>query len=196
MTTIVLATKNEGKRKELETMLQGKVDVKSLNDYPECPDVEETGTTFYENAKLKAEFVSNYTKLPALADDSGLEVDALDGAPGVYSARFAGEPKSDARNNEKLLDMLKEVDDADRTARFICALVYFDASTGKEQAVEGTCEGRILTEAQGEHGFGYDPLMYSPEHGKSLAEMTPDEKNAISHRSHALKKMDELWSTL
>lgn len=185
MKKIVLATGNEGKRKEFERMLEGKAEIQSLKDYPDCPEVEETGTTFAENAKLKAAFVAQYTGLPALADDSGLEVDALDGAPGVYSARFAGLEKDDEKNNQKLLNELRDVSDAERTARFVCALAYIDLNKKTEEMILGHCEGTIGREPKGENGFGYDPLMYIPSFGKTLAEMSADEKNKISHRGRA-----------
>ncbi|QQK77151.1 XTP/dITP diphosphatase [Salicibibacter cibarius] len=192
MKSIVLATTNEGKRKELETLLAGAATVYSLRDYPDCPEIEETGETFVANARIKAEYVAEYTGLPALADDSGLAVDALEGAPGVYSARFAGENKDDEKNNEKLLRSLAEVPREERTARFICALVYKDPN-GDSIEVEGTCEGEIASEPKGTNGFGYDPLMYIPELQKTLAELSSEEKNHISHRSKALQKLKEAW---
>ncbi|SDI58994.1 XTP/dITP diphosphatase [Natribacillus halophilus] len=188
MNIIVLATTNEGKRKELETLLAGTVTVRSLRDYPDCPAIAETGETFAENARIKAEFVAEYTGLPALADDSGLAVDALDGAPGIYSARFAGEDKDDQQNNDKLLQMLERVPWQERTARFICALVYMDAK-GTSIQVTGRCEGKIASKPRGTNGFGYDPLMYIPHLEKTLAELSSAQKNKISHRSEALHKM-------
>ncbi|QQK80971.1 XTP/dITP diphosphatase [Salicibibacter cibi] len=192
MKNIVLATKNEGKRMELETLLAGAATVYSLRDYPQCPEIEETGETFVANARIKAEYVAEYTGFPALADDSGLAVDALDGAPGVYSARFAGEDKDDEKNNEKLLRSLEKVPREERTARFICALVYKDPN-GDSIEVEGTCEGEIASEPRGTNGFGYDPLMYIPALQKTLAELSSEEKNRISHRSKALQKMKAEW---
>ena len=195
MKNIVLATKNEGKRKELETLLAGAATVYSLRDYPECSDIEETGETFVANARIKAEYVAEYTGVPALADDSGLAVDALDGSPGVYSARFAGEDKDDGKNNEKLLHCLEGVPREERTARFICALVYKDPK-GDSIEVEGTCEGEIASEPKGTNGFGYDPLMYIPQLQKTLAELSSEEKNRISHRSKALEKMKVEWGEM
>ncbi|MBB6448313.1 XTP/dITP diphosphohydrolase [Geomicrobium halophilum] len=192
MKKIVLATQNEGKRKELDTLLSGMVDVHSLSNFPDCPDVEETGETFTENARLKAEFVAKYTGLPTLADDSGLVVDALDGAPGVYSARFAGEDKNDENNNHKLMRLLEGKTEQERTARFVCSLVYVDPD-GVSIDVLGTCEGRIAHEPKGTNGFGYDPLMYIPHMQRTMAELSSAEKNSISHRNDALKKMKTEW---
>ncbi|AXF55823.1 XTP/dITP diphosphatase [Salicibibacter kimchii] len=195
MKNIVLATKNEGKRKELEALLAGAATVYSLRDYPDCPEIEETGETFVANARIKADFVAAYTGLPALADDSGLAVDALDGSPGVYSARFAGEEKNDEKNNEKLLRSLEGVPREKRTARFICALVYKNPN-GEAIEVEGTCDGEITSAPKGTNGFGYDPLMYLPHMQKTLAELPSKEKNSISHRSKALQKMKAEWGEL
>ncbi|QDI91071.1 XTP/dITP diphosphatase [Salicibibacter halophilus] len=192
MKNIVLATKNEGKRKELETLLAGAAAVYSLRDYPDCPEIEETGETFVANARIKADYVAQFTGLPSLADDSGLAVDALDGSPGVYSARFAGEEKNDGKNNEKLLHCLEGVPREERTARFICALVYKNPN-GEAIEVEGTCEGEIVSEPKGTNGFGYDPLMYIPQLYKTLAELSSEEKNRISHRGKALQKMKAEW---
>ena len=157
----------------------------------DIPDVEETGTTFQENAILKARHYCQFTGEYCLADDSGLEVDALDGEPGVYSARYAGLDATDAANNEKLLTVLKEVPPSGRTARFRSVLVLAGPD-GSLLLVDGVCEGVILDEARGTGGFGYDPLFYMPSQGKTLAEMTIEEKNRISHRGNALKAFKHL----
>ena len=153
-------------------------------------EVDETGETFEENAYLKAIAVTRATGQAAIADDSGLEVDALDGAPGVHSARYAGEPCDDAANNAKLLDALSDVADEARTARFVCQLVFLDES-GNEVDARGTVEGRIAHEAHGENGFGYDPLFLPEVFGfeRSLGEAKPEEKNAVSHRGNALREL-------
>nr|WP_253264079.1 XTP/dITP diphosphatase [Geobacillus sp. DSP4a] len=171
------------------------IDVKSLLDFPDVPDVEETGSTFAENARLKAEAISRRFGCPVIADDSGLVVDALGGRPGVYSARYAGEDKNDARNIAKLLHELEGVPMEQRTARFHCALAV--AIPGRPTAVvEAACEGYIAEAPRGEGGFGYDPVFYLPEKGKTMAELTPEEKNEISHRAKALAKLDEQWDDI
>ncbi|KUO51669.1 MAG: non-canonical purine NTP pyrophosphatase [Desulfitibacter sp. BRH_c19] len=187
---IVLATQNKGKIKEFIAMLNYNslnIDMKSLVDIANVPEIIEDGKTFRENAFIKAKAVSLHTKLITLADDSGLEVDYLGGAPGIHSARFAGEPKDDNKNNEKLLSLLKDVPYEKRLARFRCSIcimtpdeVFFET--------DGTCEGIIIDDLKGEHGFGYDPLFYLPEYKKTLAQLEPDIKNTISHRSEAFKK--------
>ncbi|AGT33002.1 deoxyribonucleotide triphosphate pyrophosphatase [Geobacillus genomosp. 3] len=196
MKEIVIATKNAGKVREFAALFAKRgIDVKSLLDFPDVPDVEETGSTFAENAKLKAEAVSDRLQRPVIADDSGLAVDALGGRPGVYSARYAGEDKNDARNIEKLLCELEGVPMEKRTARFHCALAV--AIPGRLTAVvEATCDGYIAEEPRGEGGFGYDPVFYLPEKGKTMAELTPEEKNAISHRAKALARLNEQWDEI
>ncbi|MGL4643793.1 MAG: ribonuclease PH [Vagococcus fluvialis] len=186
---ILIATRNIGKAKEFETMFneQG-YQIKTLLDYPEVPDVEETGSTFEENARLKAETIANEFNTIVLADDSGLKVDALGGQPGVYSARYAGENKSDAANNAKLLHELYDVPKEKRTAQFHCTLVL--ASPDKESlVVVGELPGEIAGIPRGENGFGYDPLFFVPEYNKTVAEMTSEEKNKISHRAQAIQKL-------
>lgn len=157
-------------------------------------EIDETGKTFEENAEIKAKALSLYSNLIILADDSGLEVDALKGEPGVYSARYAGEPKSDEKNNDKLLNELKNVEESQRTARFVTAL-YMLFPQGDTISVRGTVEGLIAQEARGENGFGYDPLFYVPCLAKTFAQMTAEEKNAMSHRGNALKKLYERLNT-
>lgn len=184
---ILLATGNRGKVKELQEMLEKDIKVLSLSDYPGFPEVEETGKTFAENALLKARRAALFSGLVSLADDSGLEVDALKGAPGVYSARFAGEPKSDERNIDKLLSELEGVPEKDRTARFRCSLALVTPD-GREYLTEGTVEGIILEERRGTGGFGYDPVFYLPALAKTMAELSLEEKNRLSHRAQAFRK--------
>ena len=191
MMTLLLATHNAHKVEEFRAILasfsvgaEGTFRVLSYRDVPNIPDVEETGTTFAENALLKAEAGAKLGYI-TVADDSGLAVDALDGAPGIFSARYAGVHGDDAANNRKLLSELDGIDD--RGAHYVCvfACVFPD---GRHFTVEGTCEGQILSAPRGGGGFGYDPLFLIPETGKTFAEMTPDEKNARSHRTAALKR--------
>ncbi|MFZ3130476.1 MAG: XTP/dITP diphosphatase [Desulfosporosinus sp.] len=186
---IILATQNQGKIHELQELLVDEgIEVLSLLNIPDWEEVEENGATFAENAALKAREAVRRTGLIALADDSGLEVDALDGAPGVYSARFAGEPKDDERNNDKLLQLLETIPEDKRTARFRCALVMA-TPFGKEYLTEGTVEGRILTQRRGSDGFGYDSVFYLPEFARTMAELTLTEKNMLSHRAQAFRKV-------
>ena len=184
---IVLATHNAGKRREWVELLSGlKVDVVLPEEIGISSEVEETGTTYMENAFLKARALADASGLPALADDSGLEVDALDGAPGIHSARF--HPGSDEVRYLALLKALEGVPAEVRGARFRCvaALVLPD---GREFSTEGLCEGRIDTAASGDGGFGYDPVFFVPEAGKTMAELTSGEKNRISHRARAAQAM-------
>lgn len=192
MESVIIATKNKGKAKEFEKLFLPKgLAVKTLLDYPEIGDVEETGSTFEENAILKAETIANNLGVRVIADDSGLEIDALEGRPGVYSARYAGSEKNDENNIDKVLDELQGVPENERTARFCCALAM--AEPGKETlTVFGTCEGRILNERRGTNGFGYDPIFYVETEGKAMAELSSNEKNKISHRANAIRKLDDL----
>ncbi|MCP1448856.1 XTP/dITP diphosphatase [Priestia megaterium] len=192
MREIIIATKNAGKVKDFETLFSPKgFKVKSLLDFPEIEDVEETGVTFAENATLKAEAISSALNKPVIADDSGLAIDALNGEPGVYSARYAGENKDDNANIEKVLQKLNDMPFEKRTARFHCALAI--AVPGKRtEIVEGTCEGHILEEKRGENGFGYDPVFFVEKWRCSMAELTKEQKNQISHRANALKKLAPL----
>lgn len=170
-------------------MLRGlPYEILSLASHPDAPDVEETGETFKENAILKATEYARFTGELTLADDSGLEVDALEGAPGVYSSRFA---PTDAERNAKLLKLMENVPDDRRTARFRCVIAIVEPN-GRIETTEGTVEGVIAHEPKGEHGFGYDPVFYVPELGKTMAELTSAEKNAISHRGKALEKAKKL----
>lgn len=187
--TIVVATGNMHKLTEIEAILSGVLpDVRfvALGQLGDFEDPEENGTTFLENAIIKAQAAVEATGLAAIADDSGLVVDALNGEPGVYSARYAGVHGDDAANNAKLLANMDGVADADRTARFMSVVALIDAE-GFALTGTGSCEGVIGHEGRGEFGFGYDPLFLpSDTPGKTMAQLAPDEKNAISHRSHAL----------
>lgn len=185
---VLLATANQGKVRELEEMLIGEdIKVLSLSDFPDYRDIEETGRTFAENALIKARAAFSLAKMVTLADDSGLEVEALNGAPGVFSARFAGEPKDDERNIEKLLSELKGIPQEERTARFRCCLAIVSPK-GQEVLTEGEVEGRILPTRKGTGGFGYDPVFYLPQLKKTMAELTLEEKNKLSHRAQAFRK--------
>lgn len=185
---VLLATMNKGKVMELEGLLNdGKIEILSLSDLPDYQEVEESGSTFAENAFIKARAACAAGKMITLADDSGLEVDALAGAPGVFSARYAGEPKNDEHNIEKLLTDLEGVPEENRTARFRCALAIV-CPDGQEYLTEGSVEGRILTVRIGTGGFGYDPVFYLPDLQKTMAELSLDEKNCLSHRARAFAK--------
>lgn len=181
---ILLASRNPGKVREVQALLPSTVEVVPVSAYPDVPEVEETGDTFEANAALKAESVSRHTGLPALADDSGLVVDALDGEPGVRSARFAGGTATDAQNNALLLERMEGR--TDRAARFVCVLAWARPGV-PTRYFRGETEGVLLTEPRGENGFGYDPLFFSPDLGKSFAEASGEEKGAISHRGRALR---------
>jgi len=191
--SIVLATRNAGKIKELNALLAGfGLRVLGLDDFPEVGEIEETGTTFAENSLLKARTVAQAANLVALADDSGLMVDALSGAPGVYSARYSDPGATDARNNAKLLDVLKDVPEPLRGCRFV-SVVAAVAPNGAQLCAEGRWEGRVLNAPRGAGGFGYDPLFFDAELGKSAAELSPADKNARSHRGRALRSLLKLW---
>lgn len=192
--TIVVATGNMHKLTEIEAILsQVLPDTRfvALGQLGDFEDPEETGATFLENALIKAEAAVAQTGLSAIADDSGLVVDALGGEPGVYSARYAGVHGDDAANNEKLLEKMADVADGGRTARFMSVIALVDAS-GVVRSGTGACEGMIGREGRGDHGFGYDPLFLPADTpGKTMAELAPEEKNAISHRFHALQDLVE-----
>ncbi|MDH3608464.1 MAG: RdgB/HAM1 family non-canonical purine NTP pyrophosphatase [Gammaproteobacteria bacterium] len=187
---IVLASGNSGKLREIQAVLdQQRFQLIKQSEF-NVPDVPETGTTFVENAIIKARHAAQLTGLPALADDSGIEVDALQGAPGVYSARYAGEHGADEANNTKLLSEMKNVAEEDRGARFQCVIVYMrHAGDPMPLICEGIWEGKILYDLAGSNGFGYDPLFFVPTHGCSSAQLDPAEKNRISHRAQALQKL-------
>ena len=187
---IVLASNNAGKVREINQLLASQeITVVPQREFG-ISEAEETGLSFVENAILKARHASRESGLPAIADDSGLEVDALNGAPGIYSARFAGPGAADADNNRKLLEQLKEVPDEARTARFQCVLVYMRHAEDPTPLIcQGTWEGRILRAPQGENGFGYDPLFLVPDKGCSSAQLPAEEKNRLSHRGQALQRL-------
>ena len=190
MEEIVLASSNPGKVREINQLLA----TLGLNAQPQSElgvvDAEETGLTFVENAILKARNAALHTGLPAIADDSGIEVDALNGAPGIYSARFAGADATDQANLEKLLVDLDGIPEAQRSARFQCLMVFMRHARDPTPLIcQGTWEGRILLAAQGENGFGYDPVFYVPTHNCSSAELSAEVKNTLSHRGQALRKL-------
>lgn len=194
--TLLIATRNQKKQKELQELLTGSGwNVVTLRDYPDSPDVEETGSTFLANAELKAVAASKHTGLLALADDSGLAVDALDGRPGIYSARYAkGEDSTDEENLQKVLDDMKGVPAEKRTARFVCAAVLAQG----DQVVFSTeqCVNGFLTDApSGAGGFGYDPIFYYPPFGKTFAEVPIEEKHSVSHRGQALADVIAILTT-
>lgn len=190
MKEVLVATNNKGKVKDFEELFKPHgIQVISLKDLDEPIEVEETGTTFEENAILKAEETAKILGKWVISDDSGLEIDALNGEPGVYSARYAGEPKDDEANIDKVLKGLTGVPEGSRHARFRCVLAI--AGPGLEtQTFSGSCEGSIAFERKGEHGFGYDPIFHVPSEGKAMAELTPSEKAAISHRGEAMRKFE------
>lgn len=196
MKQVIVATKNLGKAKDFEALFRPfGYEVLTLLDIDEEIDVEETGSTFEENAILKAETVAKLLNTAVIADDSGLEIDALNGEPGVYSARYAGGEKSDSANIDKVLEKMKGVPEEKRHARFRCVLAI--AAPGKEtKTFSGTCEGYIIEERIGENGFGYDPIFWVPSEGRTLAELQPQEKAAISHRGNAMREMQLSLSKL
>ena len=188
---IVLATHNHDKEIELKHSLRGlDVDICSLSEYPDIGEIQETGTTLLENSLLKAHTVHDRTGLPAIADDTGLEIDALDGAPGVYSARFAGLNATYEDNVNKLLSVMEDVSHDMRSARFRTVISFVDEI--QELWTEGFIEGRITETPRGNMGFGYDPVFYVPRLDKTFAELSTDEKNKISHRGIALQKLRKI----
>ena len=188
---IVLATHNHDKEIELQHSLRGlDVDICSLSEYPDIGEIEETGTTLLENSLLKARTVHDRTGLPAIADDTGLEIDALDGAPGVYSARFAGLNPTYEDNVNKLLSVMENVPDDMRSARFRTVISFVDEI--QELWTEGFIDGKITEAPRGNMGFGYDPVFYVPRLEKTFAELSTDEKNKISHRGIALQKLRKI----
>ena len=189
---LVLASSNHGKLQELRELLAGNgVELIAQSDLG-VEDADETGSTFVENALIKARHATRVTGLPALADDSGICVDALQGAPGLYSARYAGEHGNASRNIDKLLDVLSDTPDERRTAHFYCVLVLLrHAEDPQPLIVEGQWNGRILYERRGNGGHGYDPVFFDPRHGQAAAEMEPDLKNRLSHRGQALALLRE-----
>lgn len=189
MKEIIIATKNKGKAKDFEALLEPMgYKVLTLHDVAPHMDVEETGDTFEDNAILKAVAIAEELQATVIADDSGLEIDALGGEPGVFSARYSGEEKNDSSNIDKVLQKMVQVREDDRTARFRCVLAL--AAPGKEtQLFEGVCQGLITKERKGDNGFGYDPIFYVPSLDKTMGQMKPEEKAAISHRGNAIREL-------
>lgn len=189
MKEIIIATKNKGKAKDFEALLEPMgYKVLTLHDVAPHMDVEETGDTFEENAILKAAAIAEELQATVIADDSGLEIDALGGEPGVFSARYSGEEKNDSSNIDKVLQKMVQVRENERTARFRCVLAM--AAPGKETVLfKGVCEGLITTERKGDNGFGYDPIFYVPSLDKTMGQMKPDEKASISHRGNAIREL-------
>ncbi len=186
---LVIATRNPGKLREIEAILTiFPLKLLSLKDFPELPEIVEDGNTFAENAIKKAGAVARLTGLPAIADDSGLIVNALNGRPGVFSSRYAGENATDQERCQKLLGEMAGVPEGQRQAAFICTMVA-SSPAGKMRIAEGECRGSITFAPRGKHGFGYDPIFFIPAFGKTMAELEPQVKNRISHRARALKKL-------
>lgn len=191
MSRIIFATGNAGKMKEIREILADmNMEILSMKEAGISADINEDGTTFEENAVIKAKTIAKLTKDIVLADDSGLEVDYLNKEPGIYSARYMGEDTSYRIKNQNLIQRLEGVPEEKRTARFVCAIAAV-LPDGREQLAEGVIEGRIGYEEKGENGFGYDPIFYVPEFGCTSAEMDAEQKNAASHRGKALEKMKE-----
>ena len=196
MDKIVFATTNAGKIKEIKEILSDfDVEVASMKEMNITADIEENGATFEENSLIKARAVSKLTGLPALADDSGLEVDYLNGEPGIYSARYLGRDTDYDYKNNYIIKKLKDAKDEERSARFVC-VISLVLPDGREFVKKGVMEGRIGYEIKGENGFGYDPIFYLPGYGKTSAEISAEEKNKISHRGKALSAMKELIASL
>ncbi len=199
MIKLLVATTNPGKFAEVKDFLrQLPLEVLSLSDLATWPKIIEDGATFKENALKKARSLAEYSGYLTLADDSGLEVDALNGAPGIYSARYCGEEGNDKKNNEKLMHELREISEEKRTGRFVCALALCAPKSHgmKEWTVRDSCEGRISFELKGENGFGYDPLFFYPSLGKTFGEIDRAIKATVSHRGKALKKLAEMLPSL
>lgn len=190
---IWVATQNAHKVEEISSILSP-IKIKSFLDLDNPPEVDENGLTYSENAYIKAKALYDIVKEPVFADDSGLEVDALDGKPGIHSARFSGPDTNHARNVAKMLEVLKDVPDEKRTARFRCVIVYIDNSGATHEFV-GTLEGKIGYEPLGNGGFGYDPIFMLPDRGCSVAQLPSEEKNMISHRAYALAKLKEYFKS-
>ncbi len=188
---IVLATRNKKKVEEIKRVIRDMpITILTIDDFPGCPEVEEEGDTFQENAVKKAIAVAHYTGKPSLADDSGLEVYMLNNAPGILSSRYSGENADDSKNIEKLLHEMRSIIDEKRNARFVCclALAFPD---GRLEIFTGQVEGKIGREQKGSYGFGYDPIFYPKGHDRTFAEMTADEKDSLSHRGKALREFQK-----
>jgi len=189
---LIIATRNRGKVREIRKALKGLgLRIHSLDDFSDVPEIEEDGKSFTENALKKARFYSKYFGKLIIADDSGLEVDSLKGLPGIYSARYAGKGASNRENNRKLLHEMEGIPLSKRGARFKCAMAIV-SNEGKEVVAEGSCTGRIGIKEVGKKGFGYDPLFILPQYGKTMAQLSLSEKNRISHRGKALKKLRKI----
>lgn len=189
---IILATGNQHKLKEFQQILAtDTITIVPQSAFPGCPEVIEDGSSFEENALKKARAIAAHTDCVAMADDSGLEVDALDGEPGIYSARYAGEPSNDKRNIALLLENIRHVEEAQRGAQFRCVIAVV-APEGRELVAQGLCRGQITTEALGSDGFGYDPVFLHEESGRTFAQLSSAEKNSISHRGLAVRKLREV----
>jgi len=189
---IVIATRNPGKFREITAILKSPlIKFLSLLDFPKIPEIIEDGATFAENAQKKAMIISELTGRFALADDSGICVEALQGKPGIFSSRFAGENATDEERCQKLLKQMEGIPLTKRKAAFVCAIAIASPQ-GKVQAVEGKCSGLISLSPRGTHGFGFDPIFLLPKLGKTMAELTPEEKNKISHRARALRKIKKI----
>jgi len=192
---VIVATRNRGKIREFRNALKGlNLRIYGLSDFPDVPEIEEDGDSFTENALEKARFYSTYFGKLTLADDSGLEVDSLKGQPGVRSARYAGERASSQENNQKLLREMQGVPISKRGARFRCVLAV-KSPAGREVFSEGSCKGRIGFKEKGRKGFGYDPLFILPKEGKTMAQLSLEEKNRVSHRGKALRKIRKIIKT-
>lgn len=189
---IIFATGNENKLREIRQITENMgIEIVSMKDAGYYTEVEETGTTFEENAYLKASAIAKKCNLPTLADDSGLEIDYLNKEPGIYSSRFMGEDTPHSVKNAELLRRMEGVPDEKRTARFVCA-ICFVRPDGSSETVRATMEGRVAYKSAGKNGFGYDPIFFLPERGCTSAELSPEEKNAISHRGKALRMMRDI----
>jgi XTP/dITP diphosphohydrolase len=196
---LLVATTNPGKFAEVQAFLSGlPLRILSLRDLRNPPTIVEDGATFEENALKKARVLAEYSRLFTLADDSGLEVDALNGAPGIYSARYCGEEGNDEKNNDRLLRELENIPEEKRTARFVCALALCAPKSleKKQWIVRESCEGRIAFERRGSAGFGYDPLFFYPPFGKTFGEIDQESKATVSHRGQALKRLTEILPSL
>jgi len=191
---IIVATKNRGKIREIRRALKGLgLRIYSLNDFSNVPKIEEDRKSFTENALKKARFYSKYFGKLTIADDSGLEVDIMKGLPGIYSARYAGQGAPDRENNQKLLREIEGIRISKRGASFKCIMAMVSPN-GREAVVEGSCRGRIGFREVGKRGFGYDPLFIIPQYGKTMAQLTLEEKNRISHRGKALRKLRKIMT--
>lgn len=186
---VVIATRNPGKFREIKDVLSSlPLKFLSLEDFPDLPEVVEDGATFAENARKKARMIADFTSRLAIADDSGLVVDALQGRPGVFSSRYAGENASDRERCQKLLEEMASIPEGKRQARFVCAMAVA-LPRGRMEVVEGECRGQVTSAPRGKRGFGYDPIFFVPQFGKTMAELEPEEKNRISHRGRALERL-------